>query len=214
MTPNFAKAIDPVFLYVLDLLDRIGNDEEPSPKAERVRIRALLDRAEAALGRTDQWELAKYALVSWIDELLVDAPWAGGEWWSNNVLEMEFFKTRSCNELFFEKAQQAATLPQRDALEVYYVCVVLGFRGLYGDAQLAEIMIESMGLPDKLETWAEQTVLSIRLGQGRPELAPPSAEVAGAPPLRARGAVVWSWLTASMLAITAVICYVLFGSPW
>jgi type VI secretion system protein ImpK len=94
MTPRFALAVDPIFLHVLDLLERINRGEQPNPQEERLRIRTLIDQGEALLGASEQWELAKYAIVSWIDEMLVDAPWDGHEWWSNHVFEVEMFKTR------------------------------------------------------------------------------------------------------------------------
>ena len=61
-------------------------------------IRGLLEQAGAILGTGIDWDLARYALCSWIDEVLVDSPWEGAESWSNNVLEMELFNTRSCYE--------------------------------------------------------------------------------------------------------------------
>jgi type VI secretion system protein ImpK len=207
MTPKLAQAVDPIFLHVLDWLDRVGNNQQPSPQDERLRIVALIDQAEALVGAGREWELAKYALVSWIDEMLVDAPWDGREWWSNNVLEVELFKTRLCNEQFFVRAREASTLPTRDALEVYYVCVILGFRGLYREPHLATMLIQSHDLPADLETWAKQVSLSIRLGQGRPPLAGPGREMPGAPPLATKGSVVWPWLVAAMLAASTVVCY-------
>ena len=51
MTPKFAQAIDPVMLHVLGLLDRISREERPSPPDERLRIRTLIDQAEALLRR-------------------------------------------------------------------------------------------------------------------------------------------------------------------
>src|SRR5690349_16160027 len=54
MTPNFAQAVDPIFLYVLALLDRISRDAKPKPQEERVRIRALIDEAEARLGSSGE----------------------------------------------------------------------------------------------------------------------------------------------------------------
>ena len=99
-----------------------------------MRIRSRLDHAEAQLGRTPDWLLAKYALVAWIDEMLiVDAPWRDRDWWNENKLEWEIFQTNSRYDLFYKKAKEAFALPQKDALETFYVCVVLGFRGLYRD---------------------------------------------------------------------------------
>ena len=206
MTPRLAQAVDPIFMHVLDLLDRIGDNQQPSPQDERLRIRALIDQAEAIVGAGREWELTKYAIVAWIDEMLVDAPWDGRDWWSNNVLEVELFKTRDCNEQFYIRAQEASALETRDALEVYYVCVILGFRGLYRDPNFAAMFVASHGLPADLETWAKQVSMAIRLGQGRPALSPPGPELMGAPPLRAQSIVVWPWTLATMIAACFIVC--------
>jgi type VI secretion system protein ImpK len=210
MTPQFAKAVDPVFLYVLGLLERIGNDENPSPHDEQAKILAVIDRAEMTVGRGPEWELAKYALVSWIDEVLGEAPWSGHDWWNNNVLEVKLFNTRLCNEQFYVKAQEASTLKNRDALEVFYVCNVLGFRGLYRDPQVAAVLTESRGLPPDLETWAKQTAMSIRLGQGRPPILETGATGSGAPPLTGQAMMIGSVLVGVFLAALVLIFGLLF----
>ncbi len=207
MTPQFARAIDPVFLYALDLMSRIADDEHPLPQEERIRIRSLIDEGAALVPSGEQWELAKYAIVSWIDDILVHSTWSYASWWQNNVLEVEIFNTRLCFEQFFVNAQRAAGLPNRDALEVYYICGVLGFRGLYADPQTAAMLTQRHGLPPDFPTWARQASMSIRLGQGRPELALPGRELYGAPMLKDKSRVVWPWLAASMLAISNVIYY-------
>ena len=168
MTPKFAKAVDPVFMHVLGLLERISHDENPPVAEERVKIRGWLDQAEGQLGHGPDWQLAKYALVSWIDDVLIDAPWEGRNWWKENALEVEVFNTRLRNEQFYMKAKEAASLPSKDALEVFYVAVVLGFRGLYRDPNAAAVLAEPRGLPLDLEAWAKQTSMAIQLGQGRP----------------------------------------------
>jgi type VI secretion system protein ImpK len=104
-------------------------------------------------------------------------------------------------------------LTGRDALEVYYVCVVLGFRGFYQDPDMAAIIAETHGLPPDLESWAKQTAMSIRLGQGRPRLAGPSREIHGAPPLLTGAAVVWPWLLAAGLGAVSTLYYTLFWTP-
>lgn len=207
MSPQFAQSVDPIILHVLNLLDRINEGQPAVPEEERVRIRLLIDQGEAIAGATPDWELAKYAIVSWIDEVLTDTPWEGNEWWSNNVLEMELFNTRLCNERFYEQAQEASALPNRDALEVYYICVVLGFRGFYVDSDLAGSFAQAYNLPPTLEGWAKQTSLAIRLGQGRPPLAGPRREIAGAPPLKSRPLVVWSWLGAAFLTALNILYF-------
>ncbi len=210
MTPKFAQAIDPIFLHVLELLDRISRDERISPQDERLRIKALIDQSQAIVGAGQEWDLAKYGIVSWIDEVLLEAPWQGREWWSNNVLEVELFNTRLCNEMFYVRAQEASTLSRRDALEVFYVCVVLGFRGLYRDSMMAAMFTQAHGLPPDLESWAKQASLAIRLGQGRPVLAGPRRQIAGATPLRTKPLVVWAWTSAVLLSVCVAMFYVVF----
>jgi len=212
MTPKHSLAVDPVLLHVLGLIDRLTEGQSPNPLDERIRIRALLDQGEAIVGSGREWDLSKYALVSWIDEMLVETNWASREWWSNNVLEMDLFRSRLCSEQFFINAKEASTLARRDALEVYYVCVVLGFRGLYRDPALAAMLTQQHGLPQNLATWAKQTALAIRLGQGRPTLAASQRDVNGAPPVKPKNAVVWPWLFAGMLAAWNVIYFTLFFS--
>ena len=169
MNPRFAAAVDPVFEYVLDVLDRISRNDVVHPEQEREQMRNCFRAAEAEVGEKPGWALAKYALVAWIDDMLIEAPWDGRNWWENNSLEFAYFKTRDRATQFFLKAKESAELSQRDALEVFYVCVVLGFRGLYGLSESA-FLAEQLQLPHDIETWAKRTSQSIQLGQGRPRL--------------------------------------------
>lgn len=210
MTPNFAAAVDPVFLHVLGLLERISNNESPHPNEERTVILNWLRSAEAQLGQKQDWELAKYALVAWIDDVLIEAPWQGRSWWKENALEVEVFNTRDRATLFYTRAQEAAKLTRRDALEVFYVCVVLGFRGLYRDSAAA-FLADQLGLPQNLESWASLTAKSIQLGQGRPPIMETPRPGEGAPPLEGRYLLVGTALLGvALAAVAAVLGLVLF----
>lgn len=207
MSPEFASAIDPLFLCVLDLLDRIGRGEDRQPAEERELVQNRLRGAEDQIGSKPGWELAKYALVSWIDDMLIEAPWDGRNWWENNSLEFAHFKTRDRATLFFVKATEAGELSRRDALEVFYICVVLGFRGLYALPDAA-VLAEHRDLPIDVEDWARRTSRSIELGQGRPTFHASTRIGDGAPPLSGRFAVVNAWLTTVVLtAFTIVVGY-------
>lgn len=210
MNPKQSFAVDPVFLHVLHLLDRIAEGADPDPQEEQIQIRALLDQGEAMVGSGESWELTKYALVSWIDEVLVSSSWGHRDWWENNVLEVAFFNTRLCNEQFFVNAKRASQLADRDALEVYYICVILGFRGLYQDPAMAAMLVAQHQLPADLQTWMRQTAIAIRLGQGRPAVDGVPRELAGAPPLSSKSQLVWPWLLASMLLIWNILYFVFY----
>jgi len=211
MTPEFAKAVDPVFLHVFGLLDRLGRGVQPSPEEERLRVRGLIDQADAIWGHTPDAELAKYAIVSWIDEMLVaEAPWQGSEWWKNNSLEWEYFKTQDRSEQFYVKAKEASSLRRKDALEVFYVCVVMGFRGLYRDLNRAASFSEVLQLPPDLDTWARQAAMSIQLKLGRPPISEVSVPIEGAPPLNGPFSLIWASLAGLILTVLTGLVAALF----
>ena len=211
MTPEFAEAVDRVFLSVLGLLDQIGRGQEPSPKEEKLRIRGWLDQAEGHLGRGEEWELAKYGLVSWIDEMMISTPWNGAKWWNENKLETEIYNTNDRAWKFYQQANEASKKQNRDSLEVFYVCVVLGFRGLYGDDPVkAAENAQALGLPPDLETWAREASTSIRLGQGRPPISDASQPIEGAPALEGPAMFIWSTFAGLVLTVFLVMFFWLF----
>ena len=67
MTPQFAKSVDPIFLFGVDLIHRASSGTAIYPDQEHLQARALFEQAEAELGSEKEWGLAKYALASWID---------------------------------------------------------------------------------------------------------------------------------------------------
>ena len=131
MTPDFASAVDPIFLHLADLFDRINRNECGTAEEEREGVEHCFRDADDYLKDQKDWQLAKYAMVSWVDEELKRAPWGGSKWWTENSLEFAYFRSNLAAEQFFIKANDAAQLNRRDALEVFYVCVILGFRGFY-----------------------------------------------------------------------------------
>jgi type VI secretion system protein ImpK len=213
MTPEFAKAVDPVFLYVIELLDRITADEEVSPQDERLKIRVQLERADALLEQKPEWQLAKYALAAWIDEVLIEAPWPHATWWKEHALEWEDFQSADGYEAFYLKAREAAALRKKDALEVYYVCVVLGFRGLYRDRDRTAALAGPLDLPPDLETWAKQTAMVIQLGRGRPGISESNVPILGAPPMDGPFVLIWSSVVGLILMVLNVLLVLLFFVP-
>lgn len=199
MEPPFAKAVDPVFLGAIELLERVQHTATQPPQQERSKLQGLISRAEAALGNNEEWELAKYAIVSWIDSALIDAPWDGSTWWEDNPLEREYFIERKAFTEFYAKANKAAALPKKNALEVFYICVVLGFRGMYSDASSMQFASE-LDLPTTLEDWASKTAMTLHLGVGRPPITEQPRPVDGAPPLEGRS----SLMMASIFALIAL----------
>ncbi len=207
MTPRFAAAVDPVFRQGLVLLDRIQRGDALDACKEQQHLLACLEQGSIIAGASREWELARYALVSWLDELLVDTPWNGQDWWSNNVLEIALYQTRDCHERFYLQAGQAAETKRRDALQVYHDCVVLGFRGLYRQTVHTAELTRRHSLPPTVAEWLRRTQLSIRIGEDRRPLAGAARPIQGARPLTASVQAVWAWTAAALLLAVNLVCY-------
>lgn len=211
MTPRFADAVDPILLHAFSLMERIDAGAEISPAEEKRTLEGLIAQADARLAsQSESWELAKYAVVTWIDEMLVDAHiWQGQDWWRDNVLEWTIFKTRRCNDLYYVNATTALNSGSDDALQLIYICVMLGFRGLYRDAHMNRMLIDKHRLAGDLPAWAGEYGNAV--GQARQRWNDATAgqecqrSISTAVPMWSRAMIVWPWLTATVLAGTLVL---------
>jgi type VI secretion system protein ImpK len=146
--PEFRDVVTKVIASTLDLMDRVEMGTAPDLETERGRLIELLPANIGAAelqadyagdGRT--FLGARYALACWIDELfIVHSAWA--ERWKPLVLEYALFGTRLRAERFWEQADivlrrpsapRPLSPPGPNALEAYFLCILLGFRGTHRD---------------------------------------------------------------------------------
>jgi len=200
MNPHFAAAVDPIFLKVLALMDRVEKNEVTSPDWERQSLETLFRESEANQSDATGWNLAKYGLAAWIDDLLISTPWSGRDWWESNSLEFALFKSRDRATKFFIKAKEAGESPRRDALEVFYLCVILGFRGLYELPEVA-VIAGQLNLPTTIGAWTRNTAAAIQLRQGRSPIRQTPQPPCGAPPLESQYFAVGASVVTVILAI-------------
>lgn len=139
MNEIFQNKVAPPFLYVLSVLEKIESSggSAPPPGAIRPRIKQLIGQFDVRGPDEEQFQLAKSAIVFWIDEVLMNSKWEFGNEWRNNPLEREIFGTRQRAWKFFENASRARGLDKTDALEVFALCVANGFQGVYRSQSLA-----------------------------------------------------------------------------
>jgi len=211
MRPPFAKAVDPLFLAAHDLIIKIERNDRLVVSDERERLLRLFDQAELALGNTEEWQLAKYALCCWIDSQLIAAPWIERDWWIDNSLERYFFGHGFAHAEFFVRAAESNKLAQKDALEVYYLAVVLGFRGFYDEADSA-IRASSLNLPATLEEWCRGVSLSLQLRQERPAFDDSSRKAGSARPLSGRASLINMAMVTVFLVALAIGFFLLRAS--
>jgi type VI secretion system protein ImpK len=188
----------PVLRYGLRLWQRLGLGDPLDLAAEQAALKGLLrgplDAAPAPgpRGDGDAFLGSRYALACWLDELFIDSPWS--RTWRECKLEEALFGTNDRAWKFWAQSRLAQARAEDDALETYFLCVKLGFRGELRDQ------------PDRLAEWCEATEAILnrkRAGNwpAPPEL-PPGTDVA---PLRGR-----KRLRTALLLLGAVTCVLSF----
>lgn len=78
-------------------------------------------------------QCAKYALVAFIDEAILDSAWPMRSFWLGQPLQLQYFGEYLAGEGFFHKLSEMRQMGGRhiNLLELYYVCLQLGFEGRY-----------------------------------------------------------------------------------
>jgi type VI secretion system protein ImpK len=106
----------------------------------------------------------RYALACWVDEIFIaDSPWKDD--WNANKVETTLYGMNERATEFWRQAQRAQSRPTRDALEVYYLCAMLGFRG------------EMIDRPAEMQTWRDSVENQITQAEGREYQPPPGLSV-------------------------------------
>lgn len=99
-----------------------GDEKESSGSSMELRLEDNPRRGEGRfLG-------IRFALVCWLDELFIlDSPWKTA--WNEKKLEVDLYGSNDRAWRFWEQARMAEGRSTPDAHEVFYLCVMLGFRG-------------------------------------------------------------------------------------
>ncbi|NOX55951.1 MAG: DotU family type IV/VI secretion system protein [Planctomycetes bacterium] len=215
MTPEFATLVNPTFHYVLDLTERIQRGESVDLRKERAVIRSGLEEAEnrassdSCAVRLEDFRLAKMALIYWIDEVLTVAD----RNWQSITLEWDYYGTRDRAWKFYVDGELKARKASPDVVEVWYLCLVLGFEGDVINAfleHLKDSRFEGMEPEQCRKAWAAELAQQIRQ-QKLPELPGRPLEgdvrpLTGGPRLAA--ALKW---TLALFTLFLVLLYFAFG---
>ncbi len=122
-----------VFAYTVYVL---RNRSKPELDGESVRaaIDVLLEQAKDGCDRAgvspENINHATFAVISWIDESLINSSWAGSRAWQRNSLQRSMFHTSNAGREFYERLHHLHQ-DARELREVYEYCLALGFRGKY-----------------------------------------------------------------------------------
>lgn len=131
---RLAELFAPCFTLILKLR---ASNQFGDPEVLRHRIVDLLDRTErealSAGGAPETIQKAKFAIVAFLDETILSSDWPQKEEWINTPLQLELYDQYDAGEVFFDHLHSFLDSPNAHAeeLEVYYLCMALGFKGKY-----------------------------------------------------------------------------------
>ncbi|PQO40026.1 DotU family type IV/VI secretion system protein [Blastopirellula marina] len=152
MQSPLAEDVRAVVDYGLDLLGRLESQQKVDLEYEQAVLLDLLQRDSIVAGsgtrRDDQAVNLQYALCCWLDEIFTDCPQSTASW-NERKVEMHLFGGNDRAWRFWHEAELALRRGEHDPLEVYYLCVALGFRG------------EMRSQPEKLNSWISRARVAV-----------------------------------------------------
>lgn len=127
-------AANPLLMMVPTLRTAIAPSDVSSLRARLIEMVKDFDAAcvKQALP-DDERNIARYALCTVVDEAVQMTPWGGTANWAQQNLLIHFFRENWGGEKFFQILDKMAETPSRfvPLLELFYVCLSLGFMGRF-----------------------------------------------------------------------------------
>lgn len=111
----------------------------------RQRCLDLLAEFQARAARAgyghDLVDAARYALVALIDERVMSLEAPIRDAWASAPLQIRLYEAFNAGEAFFDRLaafRNPTSADRADVLEVFHLCLCLGFKGRFGDPAMAD----------------------------------------------------------------------------
>jgi type VI secretion system protein ImpK len=137
------------FQEVLTAIERLRANRQSVTDAAAFRhhnreaLRTAASQALAAGYPSDDVKAATFAAVAFLDESVLGSQNPMFTDWLRKPMQEELFGTHVAGEVFFQNLQQLLGRQESadlaDVLEVYYLCLLLGFGGRYGAGSRGEM---------------------------------------------------------------------------
>ena len=212
MASNLERRVENLaycFQEVLTVGERLRANRQPVTDAESFRlqiretIKTAADEARRRGYSGEDIQLATFACVAFLDESILNMQHPIFVDWPRRPLQEEYFGHHVAGEIFFQNLDKILmrndSQEMADLLEVYQLCMLLGFAGKY-----------SIGGRADLQSTVQRTGEKIaRIRQASPELSP--AWRAPEDAIRTAGSDPWVKRLIFMTAGVLLVALVLFG---
>lgn len=132
----------------MTLAAQLGDAQElPPPDVLRQRINVLFSSMsqrgrQAGISDLDLRD-ATYAIAALMDEQLLRSSWNGRTAWMAQPLQLTYFNENTAGEGFYQRLDALQHTPGKEHLvQIYYLCLALGFRGRYAVAGVGDVQAE------------------------------------------------------------------------
>src|SRR6476659_7903707 len=162
-TPAITRRENLALLYqgLLTGIVRIHSGRQPLVNADMFRRRtkeALAEVTREAMKRNYAAEHTietDFAIVAPLDEVILTSKDPARDDWARKPLQEELFNVSTAGEVFFTRIERLLQRPDTpelaDMLEVYYLCILLGFEGQYATRSKAELHLLADRVRQRIE---------------------------------------------------------------
>ena len=164
---------------------RGGRQTASDPSLFRQQIREALEAAAREARDTGGYSsadvrTATFAVVAFLDESILNSREAVFADWARKPMQEELFGTHVAGEVFFENLRELLARPDSsvlaDLLEVYSLCLVLGFAGRHSGGRRGELAGILGALRERMRRIRGKSGDLSPAWQAPPPAAPPAAD--------------------------------------
>ncbi|HLG98910.1 MAG TPA: DotU family type IV/VI secretion system protein [Bryobacteraceae bacterium] len=140
---------------------RVQSSRQQLQNSEAFRTKmkdALNDIAQIAARRgyaKEDIQEANFAVIAFLDEAVLSSQDPARTQWARKSMQEELFDQRNAGELFFKRLDSLRahgdSLHLAEVLEVYYLCLLLGYEGRYAVGSKAELHLLMDNLRERIE---------------------------------------------------------------
>ena len=129
---------------IIKARDRTADSRELEPNAvahalakhleSLLELQTLESRRESTRFELENVADARYLKAALADEILLNTPWVGREYWTAHLMESALFRTNIAGDLVFRRIEQMLSdrePSRRDMARLYLFALALGFQGKY-----------------------------------------------------------------------------------
>jgi type VI secretion system protein ImpK len=193
---------------IFDLVLRVkAGIVTPSPEL-RPKVETMFDdferRAERYRFNHKIVSVSKFGLAAFVDEAVLTANFPLRHEWEKNPLQLKYFGEQLAGNKFFDKLD--SMLPQievtQDAVEIYYYCMLLGFKGRYAVYEQEKLLATMQNTANQL----------VKIGKIKPvELSPNWLANDQPKPPEKKGMPIWAKIgTLAFIGLGVIVYFVMF----